>query len=320
MVRTLIQGQSPCLVEVLRVAEIVAVTDVNVLITGETGTGKELLARTIHQASPRYQQPFVSLNCASLEEDLADSLLFGHCRGAFTDAKRDHDGYVHQAADGTLFLDEVADLPLTTQAKLLRFLESGEYQPLGCGFQRHSTARVLAATNRCLDSAVAAGTFRRDLYYRLNVIPLHLPPLRERRSDIELLAVKFLSSLAQHHGLRCPGLSPNAVQCLQKYDWPGNVRELRNLCERLLILLQGQDVQVENLPPVIRNQHDQKTASAGAGFVLPVNGIDLYQLEQDLIRQALASSSGNQSQAARLLGLTRDTLLYRIKKYGIQDR
>lgn len=291
-------------------------TDVNVLVTGETGTGKELFARTLHDSGPRRARPFVSINCASLGETLADSLLFGHCRGAFTDARRDHAGFVHQANDGTLFLDEIADLPLATQAKLLRFLESGEYQPVGCDTPRHSHARILAATNRDLNQAVNNGTFRRDLYYRLNVIPLHLPPLRERRGDVELLTQEFLKELSKRHELRCPLVGDTAMRCLERYDWPGNVRELHNLCERLLILLQGKDITIESLPQEIRCK--TKTYSV-QNFVLPADGINFYQLEQDLIRQALTTSNGNQTHAARLLGLTRDTLLYRMKKYGLTN-
>lgn len=289
----------------------------NVLITGETGTGKELFARTLHDSGPRRARPFVSINCASLGETLADSLLFGHCRGAFTDARRDHAGFINQANDGTLFLDEVADLPLATQAKLLRFLESGEYQPLGCDARRHSHTRILAATNHNLDQAVHNGTFRRDLYYRLNVIPLHLPPLRERHGDVVLLIQEFFQELSKRHGLRCPQVNAAAMQCLERYAWPGNVRELRNLCERLLILLQGADVVVESLPYEIRGKLKNDTVP---NFVLPTAGINFYQLEQDLIRQALTTSNGNQTHAARLLGLTRDTLLYRMKKYGLSSQ
>lgn len=313
-VRTRLIGRSTCITEVIRTAEIVAVADVNVLITGETGTGKELFANTLHDFGPRREQPFISLNCASLGETLADSLMFGHCRGAFTDAKRDHEGYVHQASEGTLFLDEVADLPLATQAKLLRFLESGEYQPLGCSNLRYSHTRILAATNRDLTLAVKNGSFRRDLFYRLNVIPLHLPPLRERNGDITLLAQVFFAELAARHHLRCPNLSYDAIRCLEQYDWPGNVRELRNLCERLLILLQGKDIGIDNLPNEIRGA--EKILNTN-NFILPVSGINFYQLEQDLIKQALVNSKGNQTRAARLLGLTRDTLLYRMKKYGL---
>lgn len=307
-------GRSTAFIEVIRAAELVALADVNILITGETGTGKELFARAIHETSPRRNKIFVTLNCPSLGETLADSLLFGHCRGAFTDAKRDHIGFVQQASDGTLFLDEVADLPLATQAKLLRFLESGEYQPLGCHNLRISATRIIAATNRDLASAVKHGTFRQDLYYRINVIPLHLPPLRERADDISFLAQTFLGELAKRYALRCPNLNADAIRCLEKYDWPGNVRELHNLCKRLLILRQGQDIYAENLPVELRGFNH---VTENNEFILPNEGINFYQLEQNLIRQALSCSGGNQSRAARLLGFTRDTLLYRMKKYGL---
>lgn len=308
-------GESPQLMEVLNAASLVAAADVNVLITGETGTGKELLARTLHQASPRAERPFVTLNCASLSETLADSLLFGHRRGAFTDARQDHDGYVSQAADGTLFLDELAELPQAVQAKLLRFLESGEYQPLGGMELKRSRTRVVAATNCNLSEAVQRGEFRKDLYYRLNVVPLHLPALRERTDDVPRLIHAFMRELAVKHGVSCPTVKAAAMRTLLAYSWPGNVRELRNLCERLVILRQGQDIDHENLPLDVREETAVEKSTSG-GFRLPIGGIDLAELEQNLIHQALELTGGNRSRAARMLGLTRDTFLYRMKKYG----
>ena len=305
-------GRSPALAEVLNAARVVAAADVNVLIGGETGTGKELLGRLIHAEGPRRAAPFVSLNCASLSAPLAESQLFGHCRGAFTDASRDHEGFVTQAEGGTLFLDEVGELPLEVQAKLLRFLESGEYQPLGCGRTRHSRTRILAATNRDLAAEVRAGRFREDLYYRLAVVPLEMPPLRARLEDLPDLATHFLAGMASRHGLAPARLGRAALARLREHAWPGNVRELRNLCERLAIFLPGREIGPGNLP------RDLGPVPAANPFALPDQGIDLGAVERDLIRQALERTGGNQTRAARLLGLSRDTLVYRMKKYALR--
>ncbi|RLK50275.1 regulatory Fis family protein [Alkalispirillum mobile] len=307
-------GKSPELQSVLRAARLVASTDVTTLILGESGTGKELLARTLHDESPRAGSPFIAVNCAALPEGLAESELFGHRRGAFTGAVDAHDGRIAAADGGTLFLDEVGELPAAVQAKLLRFLESGECQPLGATRPQAVDTRVVAATHRDLHEDVAAGRFRADLYYRLQVIPLELPALRERPSDIPALLSHFLETLAGQHGLPGPRLSCAARQCLEAYAWPGNVRELRNTCERLVILHAGQTIEPDHLPAALRT-----TGGAGNSFRLPAEGVRMDELEADLIRQALARTEGNRSRAARLLGLTRDTLLYRMKKYGLQE-
>lgn len=309
-------GNSPELTAVLRAARLVAMTDAPVLIQGESGTGKELLATRVHRDSPRRDGPLVTVNCAALPEALAESLLYGHCKGAFTGATADHIGHIPQAAGGTLFLDEVGELPLAIQAKLLRFLESGECQPVGHGTSVHVDVRIIAATNRDLAADVERGRFRQDLFYRLNVVPLCLPPLRARGEDIALLLHHHSTQLAQHHGLQAPRYSRGALRHLQGYDWPGNVRELRNLCERLVILCGGRDIQSENLPQEIRQPLPVKTQ--GNGFSLPPEGVRLDELEVTFIRQALQQTSGNRTHAARLLGLTRDTLLYRLKKYAIE--
>lgn len=305
-------GDSPALQQVLRAAALVAATQVPVLIRGESGTGKELLARTLHARSTRADGGFVSVNCAALPEALAESLLYGHRKGAFTGAVQHQQGYVAAAHGGTLFLDEVGELPLAVQAKLLRFLESGEVQPVGEAAARRVDVRVLTATNRDLEAGVKAGRFREDLYYRLNVVPLELPPLRERREDVGVLVAQLTAQLAERHGLEAPRYSDAALERLVCYEWPGNVRELRNLCERMLVLFSGRVVAPENLPAELRGP------SSGKGlFRLPAGGIRLDHVESDFIRQALELTRGNRSQAARLLGLSRDTLLYRIKKHAL---
>ena len=308
-------GESPEFQALLRSAQIVAATDVSVLVQGETGTGKELLARAIHESSPRAGAPFVAINCAALPEGLAESQLFGHRRGAFTDARSDHPGYIRSAGGGTLFLDEVGELSLNTQARLLRFLELGEVQGVGEHSARRVDVRVIAATNRDLRSLVEEGRFRQDLYYRLDVVPLTLPPLRERPADIAPLAEHFTACFARQHGLERPRFSDASARRLKRYGWPGNIRELRNLCERLCVLLPGKTLEPANLPADILEQ----APTAGARFRLPPGGIRLDELEIDMIRQALAHAQGNKSRAARLLGLSRDTLLYRLKKYAISD-
>lgn len=307
--------QSSAMHSLLRAAHIVAATDVAVLVYGETGTGKELLARALHQGSPRADCPFVAINCAALPEHLAESELFGHRRGAFTDARSNHPGYIRQACGGSLFLDEIGELSLGTQARLLRFLELGECQGVGESNPVHVNVRVIAATNRDLAQEVEAGRFRRDLFYRLNIVPLQLPPLRERRGDVARLASHFIQRCAERLQTEAPKIDKHAMRLLKEHAWPGNVRELKNLCERLCILLPGHGISVNNLPLEIRSPEPR----AQTGLTLPADGIHLIELEADLIRQALGRARGNKSHAARLLGLSRDTLLYRLKKHAIAD-
>ena len=307
-------GKSPELQATLRAAAITAATDVTTLIQGESGSGKELLAHAIHQQSRRHNAAFITINCSALPENLAESELFGHRKGAFTGATHDQAGRVQAANGGTLFLDEVGELPLSIQAKLLRFLESGECQPIGQARTETIDTRVIAATNCDLLAAVQAGAFREDLYYRLNVVPLHLPPLRERGKDIELLVSRLTSLLAIQHRLDAPRYNMAALELMQAYSWPGNVRELRNVCERMLILFSGKSINPENLPEEIRNHECRAETS---GFALPESGIELEQLEVSMIQQALDKTRGNQSKAARLLGLTRGTLIYRMKKHAL---
>ena len=312
---TLLQGESPAFLSLLRSARITAKTDVTLLLLGESGTGKELLATAIHQESPRRDKPFMAINCAALPESLAESELFGHRKGAFTDAHENAAGRIKAAEGGTLFLDEIGELPLAVQAKLLRFLESGECHTLGESSATRINTRIIAATNRDLQQDVLDGHFRKDLFYRLNIVPLQLPALRERHGDIEKLITSLTAQLARQYGLDAPRYTVSAMEQLQRYAWPGNVRELRNLCERMLILLSGQTIKTENLPQDIRPQTDTTTFSST--FLLPEGGLILEELEADLIHQALHKSHGNQSKAARLLGLTRSALLYRMKKHAI---
>lgn len=305
-------GQSAELQQVLNTAEIISTTDVTVLIEGPTGTGKELLAHALHNASSRSRQSFIAVNCAALPEPLVESLLFGHKKGSFTGADSEQSGFVQQAEGGTLFLDEIGELPLSIQAKLLRFIEYGECQCLGDSKPFNSNVRIIAATNRDIQKQVSLGEFREDLYYRLKIIPLSLPSLQQRCDDVPLLVKHFFDVLAQQHGLTVPKVSKGAIKKLQQYNWPGNLRELRNLCESLLVLLQGRSIEESNLPSYITSV----TADA-SGFKLPANGIKLDELEVDLLNQALQATAGNKSRAARMLGITRDVFLYRLKKYSL---
>lgn len=306
-------GQSPNFESLLRSAGMVAATDVTVLVMGETGTGKEVLANALQKYSPRANKPFVTLNCAALPESLAESELFGHRKGAFTGALSSQSGRFQAAHGGTIFLDEVDSLPVTLQAKLLRFLESGEIQPIGETQPQFVDVRIIAATNANLHEKIARGEFRKDLYYRLNVVPLEIPALRERMGDIQLLVNHFMKQCAANHNLPEASFSRNAMNRMNNYPWPGNVRELRNVCERLSILLAGRVIEETNLPYELISQ----SSSEKPVFALPEFGIELDKLEMDLIRQALNRTQGNRTRSARLLGISRDTLLYRMQKYGI---
>jgi transcriptional regulator with GAF, ATPase, and Fis domain len=305
-------GKSPEFDALLRSLEIAAATDVAIILLGESGTGKELLARHVHTRSSRADTAFIAVNCAALPEGLAESEFFGHIKGAFTGAVSDNPGRISQAEGGTLFLDEVGEMSLDIQAKLLRFLESGEFQPVGSLKQRHANVRLIAATNADLREKVQQGSFREDLYYRLNIIPFHVPPLRERTGDVKILLDKITDTLADQYQLSPPSYTRAALSSLSSYPWPGNVRELRNLCERMLILFSGKEIDEDNLPREIRHQQSKRWT-----FSLPDTGIKLEELEQELLQQALEKTGGNQSKAARILGLTRYAFMYRLKKYQL---
>lgn len=308
-------GHSATFASVIRAAQIVALTDATVLVLGESGTGKERLAHALHQYSRRATHAFIAINCAALPENLVESALFGHKRGAFTGATTHQSGRIQAAAGGTLFLDEIGELPLTVQAKLLRFLESGECQPIGSVQAEKVNTRIIAATNRDLYQMVQAKLFRADLYYRLNIVPLTLPPLREREHDWELLLQQFTRSLAEQHQCQPPHYERSMLKALKRYTWPGNIRELRNFCERMVILASGQRISAEQLPAEMRAVPAQ---NINTEFILPEQGLSLGELEKDLILQALHKTHGNRTQAARLLNLSRHTLLYRMKKYAIE--
>jgi len=309
-----IVGQSPALDSLIRSARLVASTDVTVLLKGETGTGKEILATAIQKQSPRANKAFITLNCAALPESLIESELFGHKKGAFTGAIANTQGLLQAADGGTLFLDEINSLPVAIQAKLLRFLESGECLAVGDVSSYKVDVRVIAATNADILQQIDAGEFRRDLYYRLNVVPLELPSLSQRTEDIEHLIKHFLAIFADTYSIVAPKFSKSALKMLKAYSWPGNIRELRNLCERLSILLAGRTIEPENLPlEFIRTGDTAKTT----GFTLPETGLELDALEANLIHQALNRTQGNRSKSARLLGLSRDTLIYRMQKHGV---
>lgn len=306
-------GQSPALDSLIRSAKIAAATDVTILLKGETGTGKEVLASAIQQASPRASQPYITLNCAALPESLIESELFGHRKGAFTGASANAQGLLQAADGGTLFLDEINSLPVSIQAKLLRFLDSGECLAVGDTKPYKVNVRIIAATNADLTEQIAAGGFRQDLYFRLNVVPLELPPLSQRTEDIEHLIKHFLGLFEKTYDITPPQFSKLAIRALKAYHWPGNVRELRNLCERLCILLAGRTIEPENLPLEISQI---RSSQKPTGFTLPETGLQLDSLEAVLIHQALNRTNGNRSKSARLLGLSRDTLLYRMQKHG----
>ena len=308
-------GKAPALKSLLRNVQIIAPTGVNVLITGETGTGKELIAAAIQKNSLRSNKVFITLNCVALPESLIESELFGYCKGAFTGADTDKQGIFAAADGGTLFLDEINSLPVSIQAKLLRFIESGEYSPIGSVKTLKADVRIIAATNVNLDEQVNAGAFRRDLYFRLSVVPLQLPPLRDRPKDIELLLNHFMRYFANKYAVKTPVISKEVLGILKRHPWPGNVRELRNFCEYLIILRIREIIEVKDIP----SGHLEIINETGFVycFKLPESGIVWPELEANLIQQAMAKTNGKVKEASQLLGISKDTLFYRIKKYGV---
>ncbi|MGZ5008309.1 MAG: sigma-54 interaction domain-containing protein [Methylobacter sp.] len=308
-------GRDPALKSLLRSVKRVAPTDATVLITGETGTGKELIAGAILKNSSRCEKEFVPLNCAALAESLIESELFGYSKGAFTGAIADRKGILATVDGGTLFLDEINSLPLSVQVKLLRFIEAGEYLPVGSVKMHKADVRIIAASNSNLDKQVSAGRFREDLYFRLNVVPLLLPPLRERPRDIKLLIDYFFGYFANKYSVRTPSINIEALEALQRYHWPGNVRELRNLCEKLTVLRLRRTIGLNDLPrEYLEIQNKAGTASL---FDLPSAGVNWPELEVSLIRQAMEKTNGKYREASLLLGMSRDTLYYRTKKHGL---
>ena len=303
-----IVGDSPEWREVLTRATQVAATETTVLVTGESGTGKEVVARFIHRASGRANGPSVAINCAALPEQLLESELFGYERGAFTSAQQSKPGHIELAAGGVLFLDEVSEMSAASQAKFLRVLQEREFQRLGGTRLLKANIRVIAATNRDLWKAVERGDFRRDLYYRLNVFDIHVPPLRERRSDILPLSDAFLGEIARSFGRPPAGLTKEARQAILEHQWPGNVRELRNALERAAILADGGLIDAEHLS--LRRERCRLPAQSAT---------DLSTVEFETIERVLRDTQGNKSLAARRLGLTRTQLYGRMRKYGLVE-
>ena len=307
------------MLELFRTVRKISEFKTTVLIGGESGTGKELIARAIHRISPRAQEPFIAVNCGAIPDNLLESELFGHRKGAFTDASRDRKGLFEEASGGTLFLDEIGELPLGLQVKLLRVLQEGEIRRLGDSQDIKVDVRVVAATARDLAAEVARGAFREDLYYRLNVFALHLPPLRERREDIPLLVEHFLVRMNARMGLAVAGASTEAMRQLMNHDWPGNVRELENCIERAIVLCEGSQIEVDSLPERIRRTRPPEA-------MVPASGIEDDDLsikrasrrsEEVLIRRALHKTHGNRTKASELLEISHRALLYKIKEYAI---
>ncbi|HHM01578.1 MAG TPA: AAA family ATPase [Caldithrix abyssi] len=303
-------GKSPALQKIkLMVERLSGIKATAILLQGETGTGKSTVARVLHYASAAEKDPFIEINCAALPETLLESELFGAVKGAYTNALQDRTGLIEAADGGSLFLDEISELPLALQAKLLSFLETRRFRPLGSNREKSVDIRLIAATNKDLEKEVEKGAFREDLFFRLNIVPLHLPALREMDEDVILLAEHFIRHFNLQFNKRIKGLSPAAKRKLLKHSWPGNVRELSNCMEQAMIFkdhgwLEAEDIALRRTEPE-------------ANISLPATGLNLETLERNLLLEALERAGGNKTQAARLLGLTRDTLRYRLEKHGI---
>jgi two-component system NtrC family response regulator len=308
-------GHSNSLLYVLDMAARAAQTDATVLIHGETGTGKELLAKAVHFNSARREKAFVTINCGAIPKDLLESELFGHVKGSFTGAVAHRKGKVESADGGTLFLDEIGEMPLELQVKLLRLIQQGEIEKVGAPSASTVDVRVIAATHRNLGAMIEDGAFREDLYYRLSVIPLELPPLRERLDDIPQLVQHFFSKLKQKHGRESLALPISLMPYFSSYRWPGNIRELENIVERLVVLTPGNEIAVSHLPAFLRREHPSIET---LNIDLPSQGISLEAIEKELIVKALEKFKWNQTHAAKYLDISRKALMYRMEKHGIQ--
>jgi two-component system response regulator HydG len=304
-----VPGTSRRFQEIFQLLELVSPTEATVLLLGETGTGKELVARDIHRNSPRQAEPFVVVNCAALPETLLESELFGHERGAFTGAASRKDGRFVMAHRGSLFLDEIGELSLTTQAKILRVLQSREFEPLGSTRTLKVDVRIIAATNRNLAAMVHEGRFRDDLYYRLNVFPIELPALRERLDDLEVLAQRFLKIYAGKNRREVRSLAPEVLETFRRYSWPGNIRELENVIERGVIVCRGETLELQDLPETLRH----RAPDPGEGEP------ELPELERQLIRGTLEKVAGQRRQAAEILGISMEELNLKIRSYGLEN-
>ena len=310
---SLLIGESEAIRRVVRMAEEVARSEVTVLIEGESGTGKELVARLVHAKSERADKPFIFVNCAALQETLVEAELFGHAKGSFTGAIADKPGRFHLADGGTLFLDEIGDLGAKGQGDLLRVLEDGAFRMVGGTALQRVNVRIIAATNKNLQEAVTAGKFREDLFYRLQIVPIGMPPLRDRAEDIPLLIEAFLEQFSAKHKRRRKKLSPEALQLCQRFPWPGNVRQLRNAIERLVVTCSNATIEAADLPDFLQT-HDRTAAS------FPVRvGMTLGEAEKLLIRQTLTQLTSNREKASRALGISRRALQYKLKEYGLLD-
>jgi DNA-binding NtrC family response regulator len=299
-------GQSPSMLKLFEAIVDVANSDATVLVTGETGTGKELVARAIHTQSPRCYAPFIALNCGAFTDQLLESELFGHEKGAFTDAKNTKKGRLEMANAGTLFLDEVGDISMKMQIDLLRVLETREFSRVGGTATLHSDFRVIAATNQDLEEAIRAKTFRQDLFYRLNVVHLQVPPLRERPDDIPLLAQHFLRRYAVETNKKIDSIQPEAMEVMRRYPYPGNVRELENAIERAVVVGKSRQIQLSDLP-----------FAFAVGDAAEMEKLSLEEMERQHIARVLAIEDGNRSNAAKILRINRSTLYDKIKKYGL---
>lgn len=320
-----IVGESKAIRKVLRLVEMVAGKKASVLITGESGTGKELIARAIHDLSPRRAESFVAINCGAIPENLLEDELFGHVRGAYTDARQPRQGKLEQASRGTLFLDEIGEMPAALQIKLLRVLEDKTFQRLGSNETIRVDFRLVAATNSNLWEKVKEGRFREDLFYRLNVVPIHLPPLRERKEDLGLLAGHFVRTLAKEYGERVKKFEPDSLKLLARHDWPGNIRELRNVVELAFILSEDRAaISQRDLPTLSIGATEEAESQIFQNLLeLPEEGINLNQVvsevEKNLIFQSLQRTNGNKGKAARLLELKRTTLVEKLRRMKLLE-
>ncbi len=312
--RERIIGRSPAMTALLDTVEMVASSDASILITGPSGTGKELIAGAVHYNSPRKNAPFVRINCAAITESLLESELFGHERGAFTGAERQRKGKFREAHGGSILLDEIGEMNLAMQVKLLRVLQEKEVTPVGGDKSIKVDVRVIAATNRAPEQMVADGTFREDLFFRLNVVALSIPPLSERQEDVPELALYFLQRFSEKNHRDIKGFTPEAMDAMIRYAWPGNVRELMNCVERCVVLARSQYITLADLP--FATVGEGKSGEAGQADISSVRDIPLSEVEREAVLQTLESAEGNRSEAARRLGITRKTLLKKLKLYG----
>ena len=306
------------MVNIFEVIKKVAPYKSTVLITGESGTGKELIARALHYSSDRSQHPFIPINCGAIPENLLESELFGHAKGAFTDAIRTKKGLFEEADGGTLFLDEIGELPTQLQVKLLRVLQDGEIRRIGESKSIQIDVRIIAATAKDLVKEVNEGHFREDLFYRINVLPIHIPPLRERKEDIPLLVPHFISKYSQSMNKNAVGITTNALDALMNYKWYGNVRELENTIERAIVLTDRENIELENLPIEIQNFREQIQLTPLVDEEYSIKKASKFS-EMNLIKKALKKTKGNHTHAARLLEISHRALLYKIKEYGIEE-